>query len=56
MIRAEELWKKISEDWQGIGIPESASKGSKWEATKKVEQHQTLDMEKASLPLPMPLL
>ena len=54
MIRAEELWKKIAEAWQGIDVPESASKGSKQEAAKKVEQHQTLGREKASLPLPTP--
>ena len=55
MIRAEDL-QKIAEAWQGVGIPESAPKGSKWEAAKKVEQHQTLGREKASLPPPTPPL
>ena len=45
MIRAEELQKKIAEAWQGIGIQESASKDSEWEAMKKVEQHQTFGRE-----------
>ena len=32
--KAEDL-QKIAEAWQGVGIPESAPKGSKWEAAKK---------------------
>ena len=52
MTRAEEIWKRIAEAWQGIGIPESAPKGSEWEATNKVWQYEALGREKTSSLLP----
>ena len=54
MRKAEKLWKKIAEVWQGISTSESDSRGSKQEAAEDVQQCQTLGREKPSSLLSSP--